>query len=77
MARFFAKHTGMTLFNYIHAIRLEKAFPDVIGTDEPILQVALKHGFANEKSLNREFKAVYGMSPHQYRKAQKLKGVKI
>ncbi|WP_121613635.1 AraC family transcriptional regulator [Mesobacillus foraminis] len=71
LSRFFMKHTGMTVLNYINAIRLEKSFPELMNTDHPIIQIALNHGFPNEKSFNRVFKAVYEITPHQYRKEQK------
>lgn len=71
LSRFFVKHTGMTVLNYINAIRLEKSFPELMNTDHPIIQIALNHGFPNEKSYNRVFKAVYKATPHQYRKEQK------
>ncbi|MFS0777109.1 AraC family transcriptional regulator [Neobacillus sp. 3P2-tot-E-2] len=71
LSRFFMKHTGMTLLNYITAIRLEKSFPDLMNTDHPIIQIALNHGFPNEKSYIRAFRTVYQLTPSQYRKDQK------
>lgn len=71
MSRFFIKHTGMTLFQYINELRLEKAYRDLMNTDLSILNVAMNHGFPNEKSFIRVFKNGYGVTPHQYRKARK------
>ncbi|WP_160724966.1 AraC family transcriptional regulator [Bacillus sp. USDA818B3_A] len=71
LSRFFMKHTGMTLLNYINAIRLEKSFPELMNTDHPIMQIALNHGFPSEKSYNRVFKSIYQFTPSQYRKEQK------
>lgn len=45
LARFFVKHTGLTLFQYINAIRLERAFRDLMNTDQSVIQIALHHGF--------------------------------
>ncbi|MDQ6421626.1 AraC family transcriptional regulator [Paenibacillus sp. LHD-117] len=75
LSRFFFKYTGMTLLQYINAIRLEKSYPDLMNTDDPITQIALNHGFPNEKSYNRVFKAVYLVTPSQYRKEQKKSGI--
>lgn len=72
LSRFFIKHTGMTILNYINAVRLEKSFPELMNTDYPIIQIALNYGFPNEKSYNRVFKAVYNVTPNQYRKEQKI-----
>lgn len=71
MSRFFIKHTGMTLFQYINELRLEKAYRDLMNTDLSILNVAMNHGFPNEKSFIRVFKNGYGVTPYQYRKARK------
>jgi AraC family transcriptional regulator, melibiose operon regulatory protein len=71
LSRFFAKHTGMTVLNYINAIRLEKSYPDLMNSDYPIIQIALDHGFPNEKSYIRVFKSVYHLTPNQYRKQRR------
>ncbi|MGG4218460.1 AraC family transcriptional regulator [Paenibacillus jamilae] len=71
LSRFFVKHVGMTLFQYINAIRLEKSFRVLMNTDQSIIQIALEHGFPNEKSFARVFKKVYQVTPHQYRKKHK------
>ncbi|WP_167383768.1 AraC family transcriptional regulator [Paenibacillus kribbensis] len=68
LSRFFVKHVGMTLFQYINAIRLERSFRVLMNTDHSIIQIALEHGFPNEKSFARVFKKVYQATPHQYRK---------
>lgn len=71
LSRFFMKHVGMTVLQYINAIRLEKSYPDLMNSDYSILQIALQHGFPNEKSYNRVFKNVYHVTPNQYRKMHK------
>jgi AraC-like DNA-binding protein len=76
-SRFFIKHLGMTVLNYIHTIRLEKSFPDLMNTDYPIIQIALKHGFPSEKSYTRVFKSVYQMTPNQYRKKHHSKNLVV
>lgn len=73
LSRFFVKHVGMTLFQYINAIRLERSFRVLMNTDHSIIQIALEHGFPNEKSFSRVFKKVYQATPHQYRK--KTRGI--
>lgn len=68
LCRFFRKHIGMTIFQYINAIRLEKSFRDLIQTDRSITQIAYENGFSNVKSFNRVFKEFYKTTPAQYRK---------
>lgn len=68
LSRFFQKHMGMTVLQYINAIRLEYAFRDLMNTDHSITRIALDHGFPNEKSFTRVFKAAYKETPHDYRR---------
>ncbi|WP_336776126.1 AraC family transcriptional regulator [Paenibacillus sp. MMO-58] len=73
LSRFFHKHTGMTVLHYIQAVRLEKSYADLMNTDYPILRIALNHGFPNEKSYIRVFKAFFHETPYQYRKKRSCK----
>ena len=66
----------MTVLQYIHTVRLEKSYPDLMNTDLPIIQIALKHGFPSEKSYTRVFKSVYQMTPSHYRKSTKSKNTR-
>ncbi|WNS46086.1 AraC family transcriptional regulator [Paenibacillus sp. MMS20-IR301] len=68
LSRFFRKHIGMTILQYLNTIRLEHAYRDLMNTDISITRIAFEHGFPNEKSFSRVFKAVYRTTPHEYRK---------
>lgn len=68
LSRFFQKHIGMTILQYLNAIRLENAYRDLMNTDHSVTHIVYEHGFPNEKSFNRVFKAVYKETPHEYRK---------
>ncbi|MBP2071075.1 helix-turn-helix domain-containing protein [Thermoanaerobacterium butyriciformans] len=74
LSRFFKKYMGMTILNYINAVRLEKSYRDLMNTDQSITEIALEHGFPNEKSFNKVFKTFYNITPNQYRK--KIKALK-
>jgi AraC-like DNA-binding protein len=71
LSRFFKKYMGMTIHNYINTVRLEKAYRDLMNTDRSITEIALEHGFPNEKSFNKVFKSFYNVTPNQYRKRSK------
>ncbi|AWB45582.1 AraC family transcriptional regulator [Paenibacillus sp. CAA11] len=71
LCRFFRKHIGMTILQYINTIRLEKAYRDLVTTDHSITQIAYENGFPNLKSFNRVFKGVYLVTPDQYRKSKR------
>jgi xylan 1,4-beta-xylosidase len=68
LSKFFQKYMGMTFSNYVSNVRLEYAVKDLIYTDLSITQIALRNGFANEKSLFNAFKETYGDTPNHYRK---------
>jgi AraC family transcriptional regulator, melibiose operon regulatory protein len=68
LSRFFLKHMGMTIPHYINSIRLKESYRDLINSDYSIMQIALDHGFPNDKSFNRVFKQAYHQTPNQYRK---------
>lgn len=68
LSRFFQNHVGMTVLDYLNAIRLERAYRDLMNTDFSVTHIAYEHGFPNEKSLNRVFREVYKVTPHEYRK---------
>lgn len=72
LSRTFIKYIGMTILNYINFIRLEKSYRDLMNTDHTIMQIAMEHGFPNEKSFIKVFKDNYGITPSQYRKENKV-----
>lgn len=71
LARFFKKYLGMTLKDYMIHVRIEHCKNDLLFTDLPITDIALKNGFPNIKSFNKEFKAKYNMTATKYRKMLK------
>ncbi|WP_265459507.1 AraC family transcriptional regulator [Enterococcus sp. HY326] len=66
-SRYFKKFVGITFVSYLKSIRLDFAFPLLVETDLPILDIANECGFGNVKSFYLAFKEAYGMSPQQYR----------
>jgi len=55
---------------YIQSVRIEYAYRELVQTDHSISAIAENNGFANSKSLTREFKRKYGMLPSEFRKRQ-------
>lgn len=64
----FKRKMGITIFQYLKNIRLQHCLQELKETDETIVNIALKNGFANIQSFNKVFKEIYQMTPAQYRK---------
>ncbi len=66
--RRFAKATGLTPLEYVHALRLEEAKHLLETTVEPIEAVANTIGYEDAGFFGRLFKRKVGLNPAQYRK---------
>lgn len=65
--RRFAKATGMTPLEYVHALRLEEAKQILETTDQPIEAVAGDVGYEDTSFFGRLFRRKTGLTPVQYR----------
>ena len=59
--------TGQSAKEHIQNCIIEKAKTRIIGSDEPVSQIAYDLGFEYPQSFNKLFKAKTGMSPGKYR----------
>lgn len=71
ICRYFKQKTGKTLFQCIAEIRVEHACKLLANSDLTISQIAWNSGFGNQAHFNKQFKAVTGQTPSEYRKAFK------
>lgn len=58
----------MTPGQFIHKVRMDAAVRCLHETGDPIAQVALQCGYADQSTFSRQFKQTVGMSPGQYRR---------
>ena len=63
----FKDHTGMTVFEFINNIRIQKACLLLKSTEMPVIDVAYGVGYNNISFFNRYFKKVTGESPRDFR----------
>ena len=63
----FKKKVGITIFEYLKNVRMERALQELKQGDDLIVNIAYNTGFANIQIFNREFKKMYHMTPKQYR----------
>jgi AraC family transcriptional regulator len=72
LARAFRKYFGYSIGEYVRRRRVLFAC-EHIAAGEPLSQVAIDAGFANQPHLSRTFKAITGISPGEFRR-EKCKG---
>ncbi len=70
-SRAFRKHTGMSFVQYVNSLRIELACQH-LGQDEfTITDICYAVGFNNVSNFNRQFRAVKGMAPSEFRALQR------
>lgn len=66
--RLFSEYMKMTPIEYINKVRVQMACNDLRTTNLPIGTIAVKNGFQNVSTFNRNFKRIMETSPMQWRK---------
>lgn len=66
-SRFFKSRVGRTYVALAGEVRLLHACRELIETDRPIIDIALRAGFENLSNFNRRFRAFKGMTPREFR----------
>lgn len=69
MTRLFSSVLGESVGHYIRRRRLYRAAEKLIHTRQRVIDIALEWGFASPEAFSRAFKAAFGTSPADYRKA--------
>ena len=64
----FRESTGMPVHQYVIAARVREALDLLIRTSLPLLEVALRAGFANQSHLSRHLRRTYGITPAAVRR---------
>lgn len=69
----FKQKTGRSFCDYLLALRMERAIK-LLETRLPIKEIARRCGYQNSNSFSRNFQAVFGCAPSEYRKQLTVKG---
>ena len=64
----FKKAMGVTLTQYIHSKKIERAKKMLTQTDESITDICADLGYFDQSHFYRRFKAETGVTPKKYRK---------
>ena len=68
-SRAFKRSLGFSPMEYVVVRRVERAKAMISGTMEPLADVALACGFADQAHLNRRFREIVGISPGRWRRS--------
>lgn len=72
MTDLFRKHTGLSIKAYLHEYRLQRALLKLQHPKNTIKSIALESGFRDQLYFSRAFRERFGLSPQQYRAAEKI-----
>ena len=72
-SRMFNQHTGKTLNEYIHELRITEAERRLAETDDTVIRISFDVGFDSIRTFNRAFKKFTSMSPVEYREKAALR----
>jgi LacI family transcriptional regulator len=67
LERRFVEAIGRTPAAELRRLRLERAREQIISTDMPLVEVAVRSGFGSVSHLSKAFKSAYGEPPSDYR----------
>jgi transcriptional regulator GlxA family with amidase domain len=70
-AKRFKSLVGQPMFQYLTAMRMQKARELLRDTSLPVYEVAGRTGYESDLAFKKTFKKYSGMTPRQYRKAGK------
>ncbi len=68
-SRAFKHSVGMSPMEYVVVRRVERAKTMISGTREPLAEIALACGFADQAHFNRRFRDVVGVTPGRWRRS--------
>ena len=66
--RLFKKNMGISYLQYVYRIRATAVCRELEINEDPIGEIAQRHGFKDPKMLNQYFKEIYGCTPSEKRK---------
>lgn len=68
LARVFRQFERCTVGDYVREARINYARQRMVGSNEPLVEIALAAGFADQTHFTRSFKRVTGMTPSEFRR---------
>jgi AraC family transcriptional regulator len=70
--RIFSAALGQPVMDYVRRRRLSRALEVLTGTSQPLIDIALDHGFGSQEAFTRAFKDMFGVTPGVCRRKRDL-----
>ena len=70
--RIFTKTVGLTIHDYIQRRQLTEAAKLLVFSKKPIIEIALLSGYESQQAFTTIFKAMYKMTPAEYRASEEF-----
>lgn len=67
LSKYFKQLTGISFTEYVNRYRINEACYLLKNAEQTVLKTAMDCGFESLRSFNRNFKAIVGISPSEYR----------
>lgn len=67
LATEFRRFFGLTICEFARRIKLDLAKKRLVGSDDPVAEIALETGFYDQAHLTRVFRSRFGMPPAKFR----------
>lgn len=77
LAHAFGESTGLSVMEYVRGRRLTESAYALADGAQDILSVALDGGYGSHEAFSRAFKAQFGKTPEEVRKAESVSGLKL
>ena len=74
ISRLLSSMMKLSFPEFIHSMRINNARRSLLYTDESITSIAFECGFTSQRTFNRVFREVVGMTPSEYRAAVRKVG---
>lgn len=65
----FKQLNGLTIYEYVKRVRMEKAIELLLASDMPVLEIARSVGYCGDGHFHQAFREVYGTTPGKLRQA--------
>ena len=72
LSKNFSKKLGENFSTYVHFLRCNMAADMMKKSDLTLSEIACRCGFGSIRSYNRVFRELYGMTPSEYRQANRF-----